>query len=246
MKKNILLVALITILSLHSQSQTITHNNDIWFHGIEKLNFKNKYSITIEGTFRFANGFSEPQQLFIRPSFDYKFTKNFTGSVGYTYYNTYRYGLVPLNSTSIPEHHGWIQGQFTHKVKKWTIVNRLRDENRMVGVAVKNSSSIYEVDHFEYRNRLRYMFMATYPLITKQGKPFINGFVGDELFMNIGNFSGVSFLNQNRIIAGFGFIVNPNLQFQLAYIHQNIWNKSNTIEEINPTLRISVIHNLNF
>ena len=55
---------------------------------------------------------------------------------------------------------------------------------------------------------------------------------------------GKTLLNQNRLIAGFGYPIDKQQQIQLAYIHQNIWNKTNTIEEVNPTVRLSYLTNL--
>lgn len=227
-------------------SQMITHHNDIWMHGIEKINIKKKSAFIIEGVFRFANGFEQPQQFFIRPSYDYKFSKKWIGSLGYTYYNTYSYGDFPMNKTSIPEHHIWIQGQYLHKWHHLIILHRLRDENRLVGIAAQDTSMNYVIDHFEYRNRIRYMLSLTYPLLRKGEKTLVNGIVADEAFFNIGSFSGASLMNQNRIIAGFGFVISPATQLQLCYIHQNLWNKSNTLEEINPSLRFTLMHQLNF
>lgn len=240
------LMILILLISIQTNAQKLSHNNNIWFHIVEKAKIKGKTYITLEGSLRWANGFEQMQQFFIRPSIDYKFTKSFIGSIGYTYYNTYSYGVIPMNKTSIPEHHLFIQGQYTHKFKDWTISHRLRDENRMVGMAIQDSTKAYFIDHFEYRNRVRYMLSFTYPLLKKNNKPLVNAILADEVFLNIGSFSGESLLNQNRIIAGLSYIFNPSTQLQFSYVHQELRNKSNTLEEINPTLRISFLHNLNF
>jgi hypothetical protein len=226
--------------------QPATRHNNLWIHSVERVNIKKKSTVVIEGVFRFANGFAQPQQLFIRPSYEYKFSNKFVGSIGYTYYNTYSYGDLPMNKTSIPEHHIWVQGLYSHKWHSLFISHRLRDEHRMVGMSILDSNKNYIIDHFEYRNRVRYMLTLTYPLLKRGDKAFLNGILADEAFFNIGSFSGASLMNQNRIIAGFGFIFSPFAQMQVCYIHQNIWNKTNTLEEVNPTLRLTFIHNLNF
>jgi hypothetical protein len=66
------------------------------------------------------------------------------------------------------------------------------------------------------------------------------------MFLNIGSNAGKTFFNQNRIIAGLGYNLNGNHQLQLNYIHQKIWNFSNTIQEINPTLRVSYMTNFDW
>ncbi|WP_258929012.1 DUF2490 domain-containing protein [Flavobacterium davisii] len=64
--------------------------------------------------------------------------------------------------------------------------------------------------------------------------------------MNIGVKAAKTFVQQNRVIAGLGYNLNPQHQIQLSYIHQNLWNVPNTIQENNPTLRISYITNLDW
>jgi hypothetical protein len=243
------LVALVGLLGIllpnNSSAQTKTSNNDVWFHYVGKNMLTKKLSFTLEATMRYANGVSEKQQYFVRPSFDYQFTKKFNGSIGYSHYNTYVYGSPALNKTDIPEDHVWIQGTFVHSKGKFKFTHRLRDENRFVGIAVKNGTD-YSIDHYEYRNRLRYMFLMNYTLTKKDDKVKLFGILGDEAFFNLGSNAGKTFFNQNRIIGGLGYNIDKNQQIQLSYIHQNIWNYTNTLQESNPTIRISYITNLDF
>ncbi|MBC5835980.1 DUF2490 domain-containing protein [Flavobacterium sp. F372] len=243
------LVALVGLLGIllpnSSSAQTKTSNNDVWFHYVGKNMLTKKLSFTLEATMRYANGVSEKQQYFVRPSFDYQFTKKFNGSIGYSHYNTYVYGSPALNKKDIPEDHVWIQGTFVHTKGKFKFTHRLRDENRFVGIAVKNGTD-YSIDRYEYRNRLRYMFLMNYTLTKKEDKVKLFGIVGNEAFFNLGSNAGKTFFNQNRIIGGIGYNIDKNQQIQLSYIHQNIWNYSNTLQESNPTIRISYITNLDF
>lgn len=241
------LVALVGLLGIllpnSSSAQVKTSNNDVWFHYVGKNMLSQKLSFTLEGTMRYANGVSEKQQYFVRPSLDYQFTKKFNGSIGYSHYNTYVYGSPALNKTDIPEDHVWIQGTFVHSNGKFKFTHRLRDENRFVGIAVKNDTE-YSIDHYEYRNRLRYMFLMNYTLTKKEDKVKLFGILGDEAFFNLGSNAGKTFFNQNRIIGGLGYNIDKNQQIQLSYIHQNIWNYTNTLQESNPTVRISYFTNI--
>lgn len=248
-------LVLITIFSLSTKAQTKSQNNDIWLHYVGKNMLTKKLSFTLEATMRYANGFSEKQQYFIRPSFDYQFTKHFIGSVGFSHYNTYVYGSPAINKRPIPENHPWLQGTFNHQFGDLKLTNRLRNEFRFVGIATAPSGTTdYSITDYKFRDRLRYMVLATYPIIKKDKKPVLNAFVGDEAFMNIGplgtdiskNNVGKTFMNQNRVIVGLGYIINPHHQIQLSYIHQNIWNFSDTIEESNPTVRISYLTTFSF
>jgi Protein of unknown function (DUF2490) len=253
---NLLKIIILVIFSSSiSKSQTISHNNNIWLHYFGKNMLTPKLSFTFETSFRFANGFSEKQQYFVRPSFDYQLTKHLVGSIGYSHYETFVYGSPAINKITIPENHVWLQAQFTHQLGDLKITNRFRDENRYVGIAVKAADGNYNIDRFVYRNRFRYMLLLNYPLIKEEKATKLFAILGDEAFFNIGSIAavpnadtdvGATFMNQNRIIAGFGYNINPHNQIQLSYIHQNIWNFPDTIEESNPTVRLSYYTNFSF
>lgn len=228
-------------------SQVQTKNNNVWFHYVGKNKITKKTSFTLEATMRYTDGFNEKQQWFIRPSIDYQFTKKWLGSVGYTHYNTYSYGDFPINKTDIPEDHIWIQGTYVHTKGNFKFIHRLRDENRFVGIAIKNqSTNEYEIDRYDYRNRFRYMFLLNYTVTKENDLTKFFGIIGDEAFINIGANAGKTLFNQNRIIGGLGYNLNANNQLQLSYIHQNIWNFGNTIQESNPTIRLTYATILDF
>lgn len=226
--------------------QEKTSNKDVWFHYFGKNKLTEKVSFSFEATMRYANGFSEKQQYFVRPSIDYQFTMRFMGSIGYSHYNTYSYGDPSLNKIEVPENHFWIQGTYVYSLGDLKITNRLRDEFRYVGIPAIQSNGNLEIDHYTYRNRMRYMLLFNYTLIKKDGITQLFAFFGDEVFMNIGSNAGKTFLNQNRIMGGVGYNFNKNHQVQLSYIHQNIWNFPNTLHESNPTIRMSYITNFDF
>ena len=255
MKNTIFLIFLMALLGFSkAQSQTVySQNNNIWLHYSGKNMLTKKLSFTFEATMRFANGFSEKQQYFVRPSLDYQLTKHLMGSIGYSHYVTYVYGNPALYKMPIPENHVWIQGQFVHQFGDLKVTNRLRDEFRYVGIAVKAADGSYGIDRYVYRNRFRYMLLLNYPLMKRADKSTaLFGILGDEVFLNVGSIAampntdtnvGATLLNQNRIIAGFGYNINKHHQLQLSFIQQHIWNFADTIEERNPTVRVSYITN---
>ena len=259
--KYLIISVLSSLISFNAFTQTQSQNDDIWLHYVGKNMLTKKLSFTFETTFRFANGFSEKQQYFVRPSIDYQLTKHLTGSLGYSHYLTYVYGNPAINKIPIPENHGWLQAQFVHQFGDLKVTNRLRDENRYVGVAVAlkdGGGNIigYDINHYSYRNRFRYMLLLNYPLIKDEKKATkLFGILGDEVFLNLGSITkppvdgtdvGATLLNQNRVITGFGYNINPHHQIQLSYIHQNIWNFGDTIQESNPTVRLSYYTNFSF
>ncbi len=241
------LVGIASFLALNtSLAQVKESNNNIWLHYFGKNMITEKFSFSFEATMRYANGVSEKQQYFIRPSVDYQFTKKFMGSVGFSHYNTYSYGNPAMNKISIPENHFWIQGTFVHNSGQLKITHRLRDELRYVGIAKAQSNGDLEIDHYDYRNRMRYMLLFNYPLMKKDEVTKLFALFGDEVFMNLGSNAGKTFLNQNRFIGGVGYNFDKNHQIQLSYIHQNIWNYTNTFQESNPTVRLTYVTNFDW
>ena len=245
-KKLALLLMLSLVCSSFMFGQDKSSNNDIWFHYFGKNKITEKFSFSFEATMRYANGLSEKQQYFVRPSVDYQFTKSFMGSLGYSHYNTYSYGNPSMNKISIPENHFWIQGTFVHNSGQLKITHRLRDEFRYVGIVKAQLNGDLEIDHYDYRNRMRYMLLFNYPLMKKEDVTKLFALFGDEFFLNLGSNAGKTFLNQNRLIGGVGYNFDKNHQIQLSYIHQNIWNYTNTFQESNPTVRLTYVTNFDW
>lgn len=246
--KSIFLMGILIFGSIqNSNGQIKNSNTNIWTHYVGKNNLTKKLSFTFEGTLRFANGFEEKQQWFVRPSVDYQFSKWFTASIGFSHYNTYSYGDPAMNKISIPEDHVWFQGTVVHNSGDFKFTHRLRDELRYVGVTVQDPvTEEFSVDRYDYRNRMRYMFLVNYPITKVDGNTKLFAILGDEVFVNLGSNAGKTFLNQNRIIGGFGYSINKQNQLQLSYIHQNIWNYPNTFQESNPTVRLSYVTNFDW
>ena len=93
---------------------------------------------------------------------------------------------------------------------------------------------------------MRYMLLFNYPFIKKDDLTKLFALFGDEIFLNIGSNAGKTFLNQNRLIGGVVYNFDKNHQIQISYIHQNIWNFSNTFQESNPTVRLTYVTNFDW
>jgi len=211
-------------ISLRAYTQAFqSQNNNIWLHYFGKNILSTRLSFPFETSFRFANGYSEKQQYFVRPSLDYQFTKHFVGSLGYSYYLTYSYGNPANNKIPVPENRGWLQAQLTHKFGDLKITNRLPNENRLVGLSVKGLNCRHNIDHYVCRNRFRYMLFLNCPLINDEKKASkVSGILGDKVFLNIGGIAAISnaetsvgatLFDQNLVIADFGGNIHPITRF---------------------------------
>lgn len=226
-----------------SFGQAVSINNNAWLHYMGNFGISPKSSVSLETSYRHAMINNDFQQFFIRPSYDYKLKGNLVASLGYTYVLTGVYGDQAMNKRNMPENHVWLQGSMQNKVGKVSLTNRLRNENRFVGLATPSPEG-FEISDYTYRNRVRYMLLASLPIIKLSETQNISGFIGNELFLNVGKNAGATLVNQNRAIAGVGYRINSGNQIQFAYIMQNIWNHPNTIKEDNNTLRVSYISSI--
>lgn len=233
------LFTLLFFVCFSAEAQIKSTNSNAWLHYMGSYSFHPKWGASLESSFRAANVVSDFQQFFIRPSLDYKLLPSLTGSLGYTHVLTGVYGTPALNKRTMPENHVWLQASHVLKANKLTLTNRLRNENRWVGLLSPEG----DVNAHTYRNRMRYMLLISTPVL-KKGTQTISAFAGNEVFLNVGSNAGVTLLNQNRIIGGLGYKFSPKHQIQFAYLHQTIINHPNTLQENNNTLRLSWITNI--
>ena len=145
-----------------------------------------------------------------------------------------------------PEEHFWLQATYNHSSGNLKLSHRLRQEYRFVGLAKPDVQGQMSIQDYAYRGRMRYMLTLMYPLWKEDKITKLSALLADEAFLNVGANSGATLFNQNRAIIGLSYNINPSHQIQLSYIHQNIWNFSNTIQENNPTIRLSYITNIDW
>lgn len=226
-------------LTLTAQAQVKSSNTNAWLHYMGSFGLNSKWGVSMETSFRSANVVQDFQQFFLRPSVDYKILPSLTGSLGYTHVVTGAYGTPALNKRTMPENHAWLQASHVLKAKKVTVTNRLRNENRWVGLLDQEG----DVGPYTYRNRMRYMLLISTPLVQKGGQT-VSAFAGNEVFLNVGHQAGLTALNQNRILGGLAYRFNPKHQIQFAYLHQTLINHPNTLQENNRTLRLSWVTNI--
>lgn len=242
---------LFAIVFLHGMSldgQTVSRNNNSWLHQVATFRLSKHWGLGFESTYRLTEGFRTRQQWFVRPCLDYYASEKLIVTLGYSRYTTYAYGKPAMNFRPVPEDHVWLQLTHKHKVNDMRFTNRLRNENRWVGMPFSfydsaNQKTGTGISGFEYRNRLRYMFIFQKEILKKNGNPVVELVAGDEVFLNLGSYSGKTIMNQNRVIAGFQYNLNTSHKLQVTYIHQNVWNFQNTILESNPTIRLTWIYN---
>ncbi len=190
---------------------------------------KSRWGIHLEGQWRRHNVGLSWQQLLLRPGVNFQLTKNILLTGGYAFVNTYRYGDFPFRE-NFPEHRFFEQVQFTNKIRKVEIQNRLRFEQRNFGGYVAR-----------YENRFRYMLRFNVPL---KGKYYLGMY--NEIFYNYGKNVTNNVFDQNRAYIAIGHPLPKASRLEIGFMEQTLQQRSGRVTEHNHTLMISVFSKLPF
>lgn len=222
-----------------AQEKTTTNNNDIWFliHGNYEVS--DKMGFDSEAHFRLADYGNQKQQILLRPSIYYNLNERVKFFVGYTYINTYPYGEQPSKGRT-PENNIWVQALISQKIGKIGLSHRYRLEQRWVGQLALSSHGYEVVDNI-HKNRFRYRLTAKFRIPTDERFYFT---VFDELWINYGKSTGISYFDQNWLFGGFGLYLNKGTAIELAYMWQFIEKPDGIRKESNNTIQLSLHYNI--
>ncbi|WP_033426394.1 DUF2490 domain-containing protein [Hymenobacter aerophilus] len=141
-------------------------------------------------------------------------------AAGYTFLATSPYGDYPtVAGRPQPEHRIYQDITLYDERGRLHLEHRLRLEQRWTGQ--RSDEGQGPVTDWQYQNRGRYQLLARLPL---QGPSlddrewYLNGF--GEIFISFGRNVGLNVFNQNRLSAGLGYQLGPNLQLELNYLNQ--------------------------
>jgi hypothetical protein len=119
------------------------------------------------------------------------------------------------DNLTTPEHRLYQEVAVTDATGPIRASHRVRAEERWLRPAP-------EAD-FHFAPRLRYQLRLVVPLRSGGLLP-VGGFflvAADELFAGLGEREGRSFLEENRLSAGFGYRVSKYATLEMAYLHQS-------------------------
>lgn len=154
---------------------------------------------------------------------------------------TYPYGDHPA-AHEFPENRAWEQVVYTGNALGLEWQNRLRLEQRWIG-EMKNSSAGWDVNHWRYENRIRYMLRTTVPL-TESKKTYLA--LWDEVFVNFGSNVAGNVFDQNRAFVGVGRKLTDTTRVELGFMEQTLQKRHTSsatpqIWENNHTISVWVL-----
>ena len=204
-KKNITSLGIFLILTFGFSPLLSAQSEDklgSWYIYNGFFNVSPKVELFFETQLRTWETFSNPENFFLRPYFNYNWNKNFQSGLGLEYHKTWTYAEDPDNRISSDEFRITLQGMVFQRIERVSLQHRYRYEFRNV-----NSDQL---------QRMRYRIQATIPLnnkTMKKGTVFANVF--NEFLVDT---APRLQLSQNRFYLAGGYQFTKDLNFQFGYL----------------------------
>ncbi|HBH05552.1 MAG TPA: hypothetical protein DDX92_02985 [Flavobacteriales bacterium] len=193
------------------QSNNLVISNFQWFQYYNQSRITDRWSLFVDGGFRWENGFEQRSQYIIRSAAGYSIRKNTRLSAGIAFLGGYspevwsRAELRPFQEFST-----------RHPVNSSKLTHRLRLEERFLHDVIEGNIQPYNTFLF----RFRYLFMFNIPLVQNfRNSPETKLFLlaGNEILLHLGENEIYSVFDQNRILVGPGLQVSKKMKFTLLY-----------------------------
>jgi hypothetical protein len=203
-----------------AKAQRISDHNSIgWFGSFNTIYLKDKVSLWVEYQWRRENIVTDWQQSFFRAGLQYHFNKDVSVMVGYVHALTFPYGDFPPGPHPVPDHRIFEQVMWNGKEGRISLNHRIRLEQRFIG-KVDQKREGYEVDGWNYMNRMRYQLRATVPLNNARLELktwYLAGF--DEVFIGFGRNVNQNIFDQNRLGILLGYQVNKTVRVEGGFVN---------------------------
>lgn len=177
-----------------------------------------KTDLLAEYQWRRTGGFTNWQQSLLRGAIQYRLNEKVSIAAGYGWIETFVYGDYPIASNgNFPEHRLYEQVQLKNSLKKLSIAQRLRMEQRWLG---RRAATVdRRIEEWLFSHRFRYLLRLQHPL-SKDERFYVAA--ADEIFIGAGKNVGVNIFDQNRLMLLMGFKINDDVSFEAGYLSQTL------------------------
>ncbi|WP_438961613.1 DUF2490 domain-containing protein [Nonlabens sp.] len=176
----------------------------------------NKWSVNTELNFRRTNFLKDWEQFIIRPFIHYTFENDLDIAIGYSYIKNYSYSdySKPIDAL---EHNIFQQLTIKHKFSRFSLHHRLRFEERFAQNIVATSTNEFVTDGTTHKNRFRYKFQITVPVITFTTNRSLGLVLYDEAHIDFGTGLRPEKLDQNWMFLGVSFRASEHIKIRSGY-----------------------------
>lgn len=240
----LLVVASTQLATAQQRQQAIQQHGWYMYFGNHRLT--DKLGLHTEYQFRRHGLIANWQQSLLRVGVDYHIDPIVQLTAGYGWIVTFPYGVQPV-ITILHENRLWQQALLRQSTGRVRMNHRLRFEQRWVEHFTPLNDGSQRYDGRNYSDRFRYRFWLEVPLNKvkfETGTWFVAAY--NEMFINFGQNLRLNRFDQNRLYAAVGYQFSQKGNLQLGYMQQLIVKSNGWQEELNNTLQIALIHNLDF
>jgi hypothetical protein len=240
------ILSLLLTLGVCLPALAATDNNaNAWFmyFGDHPVN-NSRWGLHLEGQWRRTDLGLKWQQLLLRPGVNYQLNKKVMLTGGYGFIQSHPYGDFPSAATA-PEHRFFEQANITQSFLGLDFQNRLRLEQRELGVMTRQPAGDYRRTAWRHENRFRYMLRTNIPLKKLAGGQYYLGLY-DEIFFNFGKNIGSNVFDQNRAYVALGRNMGHETRLEVGYLEQTVQQRSGLVFEHNHTLQVAIYSKLPF
>ncbi|UKN00656.1 DUF2490 domain-containing protein [Paracrocinitomix mangrovi] len=221
----------------HAQQKTFDTQVHTWWSNKTIVELNKNWSILNELHFRRSNVIMDWQQFIVRPSIHYSTKMNLNPGLGYTYVLNFPY-LENSKPINVPEHNVWQELVWVLGKKKFQFSQRLRIEERFIGMPTEIADNEFVITDYNFSQRLRYKFGVSIQM-KKHEKLFLKTF--DEVFFDFGNNSSPAGISQNRVYVGMSWKFIDKCRLAFGVLDQLIIRNPGNLYENNITTEVSLI-----
>jgi len=208
MKKNILVIVLITFICNVSAQETGEDNLGAWNMIFTTSRVSDKLSIHAEVQHRNYEVGRNFNQLLLRAGLNYHISDRAMATIGYGFINTDSSFEDLEDQDNLNEHRVFEQFVLRNSIGKFKFSHRYRLEQRFI----KNLTSGDDTQH-----RARYFLRVTYPI---NNNWFVTAY--DEVFINLQE----PLFGQNRLYGAIGYHITKNISTQLGFLKNHFTNRN--------------------
>ena len=195
---------------MRAQDKNVTKGNQQWMHYYNQTKLSDKWSLLIDGGFRWKQGLLKRSQYLIRAAGGYNLFPGIRVAVGLAHLGTY----TDLDVT-IVEYRPYQELRVKSTLSVLGLNQRLRIEQRFIEATSNNDQ---QIDRFNWR--FRYYIGLSVPIVKQfrnHHEMELNLNIGDEIFINGGKDIVYNIFDQNRILIGPAFKLNDQFTFTFTY-----------------------------
>lgn len=208
-----------------------------WFLANTRVQITPKWSANNELHYRLGQFLSDPGQVLIRPSLEYRLNFPVEFSAGYTFIHAQPYKAYesPMDRN---ENNIWEQVLLRQTVGKVNFQHRFRQEHRWIDKIVDDGDEPY-IDGKDFRNRFRYRITLSVDLLQLGDEEnSIFAAIFDEIWVNQTEKLIFSDFARNWWYIGLGYNFDSDTNLQFGFIHQSDKAGPNTFIQ-SPILQLS-------